>query len=103
MYHYRHIWPLAVALLIAACSSNDTLPEKPVVVVEDKEEPVVDNGQPLVFGSSRSPVASTRSSSLESFYTDFKVGVWKNYGNTTQQNVMDGYKVEYDATTSKWD
>ena len=54
----------------------------------------------MVFGSS--PVATTRSASLETFYTDFKVGVWKNFGNTTQQNVMDGYKVEYNATTSKW-
>lgn len=101
MYHYRHIWPLAVALFIAACSSsNDTMPEKPVVVVEEPEKPAADNGQPMVFGSS--PVATTRSSSLESLYTDFKVGVWKNFGNTTQQNVMDGYKVAYDATTSKW-
>lgn len=100
MYHYRHIWPLAVALFIAACSSNDTLPEKPVVVVEEPEKPAADNGQPMVFGSS--PVATTRSASLETFYTDFKVGVWKNFGNTTQQNVMDGYKVEYNATTSKW-
>ena len=98
MYHYRHIWPLAVALFIAACSSNDTLPEKPVV--EEPEKPAADNGQPMVFGSS--PVATTRSASLETFYTDFKVGVWKNFGNTTQQNVMDGYKVEYNATTSKW-
>ena len=102
MYHYRHIWPLAVALFIAACSSsNDTLPEKPVVVVEEPEKPATDNGQPMVFGSS--PVATTRSASLETFYTDFKVGVWKNFGNTTQQNVMDGYKVAYNAVTSKWD
>ncbi len=98
MYHYRHIWPLAVALFIAACSSNDTLSEKPVVVVEEPEKPA--DSQPMVFSSS--PVATTRSASLETFYTDFKVGVWKNFGNTTQQNVMDGYKVEYNATTSKW-
>ena len=46
MYHYRHIWPLAVALFIAACSSsNDTLPEKPVVVVEEPE--VLDYGSSL--------------------------------------------------------
>ena len=41
----------------------------------------------MVFGSS--PVATTRSASLETFYTDFKVGVWKSYALTTQQNVME--------------
>lgn len=97
MYRYHSIWLFAAALLIAACSSDGT-------VLEEKKE-VVEERLPMTFSSSltSSTAATTRSSSLQTLYDDFKVGVWKNFGNTTQQNVMDGYQVAYSATTSKWD
>ena len=65
--------------------------------------PVVDDQKPMVFSTSSSEGAATRASSpLETLHDNFKVSVWKNYGNTaSQQNVMDGYKVNY--TASKWD
>ena len=98
MYRYHSIWLFAAALLIAACSSDGT-------VLEEKREVVVEERLPMTFSSSltSSTAATTRSSSLQTLYDDFKVGVWKNFGNTTQQNVMDGYQVAYSATTSKWD
>ncbi len=56
---------------------------------------------PMVFGNSSSSAETvvTRSTGLESWKQNFKVGVWKNFGNaTTQQNVMDGYEVDYTST-----
>ena len=94
---HRNILHIATALLIVACSSDSTLEE------EKKPVPVVDDQKPMVFSTSSSEGAATRASSpLETLRDNFKVSVWKNYGNTaSQQNVMDGYKVNY--TASKWD
>ena len=94
---HRNILHIATALLIVACSSDSTLEE------EKKPVPVVDDQKPMVFSTSSSEGAATRASSpLETLHDNFKVSVWKNYGNTaSQQNVMDGYKVNY--TASKWD
>lgn len=97
MYRYHTIWLFTAALLIAACSSDGTVSEEKKEVVEER--------LPMTFSSSltSSTAATTRSSSLQTLYDDFKVGVWKSFGNTAQQNVMDGYRVAYSATTSKWD
>lgn len=94
---YRNILHIATALLIVACSSDSTLEE------EKKPVPVVDDQKPMVFSTSSSEGAATRASSpLETLHDNFKVSVWKNYGNTaSQQNVMDGYRVNYAA--SEWD
>lgn len=100
MYRYRNILLFAVACLIAACSSDGTLEKEPVVT---------DESYPMVFGSlSASSAATTRSSSsLELLHDNFKVSVWKNYGNENLQNVMDGYRVNYKAATgttaAQWD
>ncbi len=93
MYRYRNILLFAVAWLIAACSSDGTLEKEPVAI---------DESYPMVFGSlSASSAASTRSSSaLELLHDNFKVSVWKNYGNEKQQNVMDGYRVNYKTATA---
>ena len=98
MHHlHRDILHIATALLIVACSSDSTLEEK------REHAPLVDDQKPMVFSSSSAKTAATRASSaLETLHNNFKVSVWKNYGNTaSQQNVMDGYKVNY--TASKWD
>lgn len=98
MHHlHRDILLVAAALLVVACSSDSTLEEK------REHAPLVDDQKPMVFSSSSAKTAATRASSaLETHHNNFKVSVWKNYGNTaSQQNVMDGYKVNY--TASKWD
>lgn len=98
MHHlHRDILLVAAALLVVACSSDSTLEEK------REHAPLVDDQKPMVFSSSSAKTAATRASSaLETLHNNFKVSVWKNYGNTaSQQNVMDGYKVNY--TASKWD
>lgn len=94
---HRNILHIATALLMVACSSDSTLEE------EKKPVPIVDDQKPMVFSTLSSESAATRASSpLETLHDNFKVSVWKNYGNTaSQQNVMDGYKVNY--TASKWD
>ena len=101
MSRFRHICFFAVALLIAACSSDKILEDKPDVPVE----PVENQGPPMVFGSS-SATANTRSSNpLETQNDNFKVNVWKSFGHATnQQVVMDGYRVNYEAATdpAKW-
>ena len=98
MHHlHRDILHIATALLIVACSSDSTLEEK------REHAPLVDDQKPMVFSSSSAKTAATRASSpLEPLHDNFKVSVWKNYGNTaSQQNVMDGYRVNYAA--SEWD
>lgn len=98
MHHlHRDILLVAAALLVVACSSDSTLEEK------REHAPLVDDQKPMVFSSSSAKTAATRASSpLETLHDNFKVSVWKNYGNTaSQQNVMDGYRVNY--TASKWD
>lgn len=94
---HRNILHIATALLIVACSSDSTLEE------EKKPVPLVDDQKPMVFSSSSAKTAATRASSaLETLHDNFKVSVWKNYGNTaSQQNVMDGYRVNYAAP--EWD
>ncbi len=90
MYPLRHLTGMAAllmatALLTASCSSSGTI----------EEEQVVEQRHPMVFGtsfSSSQEAASTRAP-LESAFTDFKVNVWKRFGQTDQQTVMDGYKV----------
>ena len=98
MHHlHRDILLVAAALLVVACSSDSTLEEK------REHAPLVDDQKPMVFSSSSAKTAATRASSaLETLHDNFKVSVWKNYGNTaSQQNVMDGYRVNYAA--SEWD
>ena len=91
---------LLTMALTAACSSDSTLEDTQVV---ERFEPV-----PLKFGfssaaesSSETPqnvnARATRAASLESKYTDFKVGTWKAFGSEQQQTVMNGYKVEHNT------
>lgn len=83
---------LAAATLTVACSSDGTL----------EDENRVDLRQPMVFGSSFSSsetVVSRAATDLQDTYTNFKVGVWKNFGSSGQQNVMNGYEVDYSTTT----
>ncbi len=83
---------LATALLIVSCSSDSTL----------EDEDVVDTRQPMVFGTSSTASESTVTrANLESVYNSFKVSTWKNYGETDQQTVMDGYQVN-NTTATKW-
>ncbi len=78
---------------MAACSIDRTL----------EEEKTVDDRLPMVFGTS-SAVSETvvSKAALES---NFRVSVWKSFGSSAQQNVMDGYDVEYNAGGDpyKWD
>jgi len=90
MTFFRHSLLAATALLLASCASNK--------LSEDVKE--VDTRTPMVFGYSATADAAevTKATALESVHTDFKVGVWKNFGAASQQNVMDGYKVDYTST-----
>jgi len=90
MHTLRSILLMTTALLAVACSSDSTL----------SEEHTVDLRQPMRFGLSTSATGTevTRAAALESQYTTFKVGAWKNFGKSTQQNVMDGYEVDYTST-----
>lgn len=93
---------MLAAVLTVSCSSDATIEEVQVV---DLLEPA-----PMAFGfSSESPssdetqqnvnAGGTRAAtSLATRFTDFKVGVWKAFASAAQQNVMNGYKVEHDAT-----
>jgi len=91
MHPFRYITLFATALLMTACSSDNTL----------EEEKKVDIRQPMVFGTSSaaSETTVTRAVNLETEHKNFKVGVWKNFGSASQQNVMNGYEVDYIATT----
>ena len=93
MRMFRHILLLTAVLLTVSCSSDSTL----------SEEKVIDTRTPMVFGTSyaQADTEVTRASSI--LEADFKVGVWKAFGAADQQTVMDGYKVDYNATaTNKW-
>lgn len=90
MHTLRYILLMTTALLTVACSSDSTL----------SEEHTVDLRQPMRFGLSTSATGTevTRAAALESQYTTFKVGAWKDFGRSTQQNVMNGYEVDYTST-----
>ena len=87
---FRAILLLTAALCLASCSSDTEL----------EEQNVVDLRQPMVFGTpaSQAETEVTRSSDLNSRFNNFKVGVWKAFGMTTQQGVMEGYEVRYTST-----
>ena len=86
----RHSLLAVTALLLSSCASNK--------LMEEVKE--VDTRTPMVFGASATADAAevTKATALESAHTDFKVGVWKNFGTVAQQNVMDGYQVDYTST-----
>ena len=77
---------------LTACSSDSTI----------QEEDVYDNHTPMAFGSSLSSSEPASTRGVTSLEADFKVGTWKNFNQSGEQQVMDGYKVEYNASTSKW-
>jgi len=56
--------------------------------------------RPMVFGlsSAQNETEVTRSAPLEGTHQNFKVGVWKAFDTAEQQNVMDGYEVDYSST-----
>lgn len=98
----RYILIITAILLTASCASDSTIEETAGV----KDE------LPMVFGTTfaqqetvvaqqKAPV--TRGAS--ELQSDFKVSTWKNFGRQGQQTVMEGYKVNYDATAApyKWD
>lgn len=91
---FRHISLLLVAALLAACSFDRKL----------QEEGTVDDRLPMVFGSSYSQAEAQATKASAPLESDFKVWTWKAFGTAGQQNVMDGYKVEYtaSATSYKW-
>ena len=78
---------------LAACSSDSTI----------DDEHRVDLRQPMRFGASSTAIASSETevtrAALQTTHNDFKVGTWKAFGLATQQNVMDGYMVKYQAET----
>ncbi len=81
------------ALLMTACSSDGTL----------EDEHVVDTRDPMVFGSSLSTAENTVTRAVTYLENGFKVNTWKNFGNASQQVVMDGYEVDYNSSaTPKW-
>ena len=92
---FRSIWLLAATVLAAACSFNSKL----------QEEVTVDDRMPMVFGTSSTAAEATETKASTPLESNFRVGVWKSFGSSKQQNVMDGYKVEYDAGGApyKWD
>ena len=79
---------------LTACSSDSTI----------QEEDVYDNHTPMAFGSSLSSSEPAFTRGVTSLEADFKVGTWKNFNQTGEQQVMDGYKVDYtaDATPYRW-
>lgn len=82
---------LTAALLATACSNDATL----------EEENRVEVRQPMVFSApaAQAETVVTRSGTpLEGTFKNFKVGTWKAFGQATQQNVMNGYRVEYSET-----
>ena len=84
-----YITLLAAALSAGACSSDATL----------DDERAVDLRQPMVFGYTQTAAErEVTRAALETAYSDFKVGVWKAFDATAQQNVMDGYMVKHTAT-----
>lgn len=91
--HPLHYIPLMMAVLLTAACSSDT------TVTEVK---VIDTRPPMVFGTSSASASTetevTRADVLETVHKDFKVGVWKAFGLSGQQSVMDGYKVDYTST-----
>ena len=93
MKPFRNILLLLATALAASCSIHGKL----------EEEKVVDDRMPMVFGTS-SAVQETVVSKA-ALTSDFRVSVWKSFGSSSQQNVMDGYQVEYDGSgiPYKWD
>jgi len=90
---FRYITLFATALAMTACSSDGTL----------EDEKPVDDRQPMVFGTTSESAESTVTRTVTYLLDGFKVNTWKNFGNTSQQTVMDGYKVEYTSSASpKW-
>ncbi len=93
MNQFRYITLLATVLLMTACTSDGTL----------EDENAVDTRQPMVFGNSTETAASTVTRAVTYLENNFKVNTWKNFGNASQQVVMDGYEVDYNSTaTPKW-
>ena len=84
---------LLLCASLTACSSDSTI----------QEEDVYDNLTPMTFGSSISQVAKARyTRSVSMLEAGFKVGTWKNFGNNSQQQVMNGYQVDFDATATPY-
>lgn len=90
MYLFRYIPLLATVLLIASCSSQGTI----------EEEKVVDLREPMRFGTTmaQTAVEETRAA-LEETHTNFRVHTWKAFGQTAQQEIMNGYEVDYNSVT----
>ena len=79
---------------LSACSLDSTV----------QNEVDYDNRTPMAFGTSITSSESSVTRGVTSLEADFKVGTWKNFNQSNEQVVMDGYKVEYtaDATTNRW-
>ena len=58
----------------------------------------------MAFGTTITSSESSVTRGVTLLEADFKVGTWKNFNQTNEHVVMDGYKVEYtsDATTNHW-
>ena len=77
---------------LTACSSDSTI----------QEEDVYDNHTPMAFGSSLSSSEPAFTRGVTSLEADFKVGTWKNFNQSGEQQVMDGYKVDYTADATPY-
>lgn len=95
-HQYSTLGRWFVALLwcasLTACSSDVTL----------QEEDVYDDHIPMVFGNSFSQAESEVTRGSSALQAGFKVGTWKRFGQPGQQLVMDGYKVDYNATATPY-
>jgi hypothetical protein len=85
----RDILVSIAALAAAACATESA-----------GDEQRVDLRQPMRFGTSTAQAAEevTRAQLETAGYTNFRVGTWKAFGTGAQQNVMDGYEVDYTPT-----
>lgn len=92
---FRYILLMAIVLLTAACSSESTVQEEKVVQVDQQ--------YPMVFGTSYATESANvmRAATASTLKDGFKVDVWKGFGGSAQQSVMNGYQVNYSVVDAK--
>jgi len=84
----------AATVLVSSCFSSGKL----------KEENLVNDHAPMVFGNSVSAAETPETKASALLAQGFKVNTWKHFGDAAQQTVMDGYEVTYTpSASSKWE
>ena len=90
---HRYIYTLLAIIALASCSSDEEL----------SKVDAIGNDNPMRFGTANAQEGSTISRASTLLEAGFKVSAYKSFGDATkQQVVMDGYKVDYNSTTKKW-